>query len=90
MARARLDFFADGDPGDCPFGSVVHMTRPFTEYRDTPLWKAVTSIVSELQATGEIRVATAPDYVIGYCCRELAAKKVATKESLVAESTNES
>jgi hypothetical protein len=51
-------------------------SRPFDDYRDTPLWTAIESTIRELTASKEISVNTAPDYVIGYLCRELAAKKV--------------
>ena len=51
-------------------------SRPFDEYRDTPLWAALEATVTELIATRELVVNTAPDYVIGYLCQELAAKKL--------------
>ena len=49
---------------------------PFPEYRNTPLWKAVEATIRELVASHEISVNTAPEYVIGYLCRELVAKKL--------------
>jgi hypothetical protein len=52
------------------------MSRPFDDYRDSALWAAVEGIVLELIATREIEVNTSPDYVIGYLCRELTAKKM--------------
>ncbi len=52
------------------------MTREFDEYRGTPLWKAVEATLRELVATREVRIDTAPEYVVGYVCRELAAKRV--------------
>jgi hypothetical protein len=58
------------------------MTRPFSEYRGTPLWSALQQVLSELQATREVSVATAPEYVIGFICRELAAKHVVTEQAL--------
>ena len=57
-------------------------SRPYEEYRGTPLWRAIAGIVSDLEASGEITVATAPDYVIGYACRELAAKWVVASAAL--------
>lgn len=57
-------------------------TRPYTEYRDTPLWHALELAITELQATHEISVATAPDYVIGYLCRELVARRVVGADAL--------
>ena len=50
--------------------------RQFAEFKDTALWSAVADTIAELSATGEIAVNTAPDYVIAYVCRELAAKQV--------------
>ena len=58
------------------------MPHPYTAYQDTHLWRAVASMVAELEANGEVRVETAPEYVIGYLCRELAVKGVVTREAL--------
>jgi hypothetical protein len=57
-------------------------TRPFAEYRDTPLWRALAHALKELEASREVAVATAPEYVIGYLCRELAATKVVIPTAL--------
>jgi hypothetical protein len=62
-------------------------TRPFAEYRDTPLWRALASVLADLEASREVAVATAPDYVIGYLCRELAAKKVIRASALAPDRT---
>lgn len=56
--------------------------RQYDAYRDTPLWHAVAAVLAELEAAGEIRVETAPDYVIGYTCRELSAKWVIASSAL--------
>ncbi len=56
--------------------------RAFEQYRDTPLWAAVASVLRELQANGEVRVDTAPEYVIGYLCRELEAKSLVVPAAL--------
>jgi hypothetical protein len=50
--------------------------RPFAEHRDSALWCAVEQIITELVATQEITINTAPDYVIGFLCRELTAKQM--------------
>lgn len=52
------------------------MTRPFSEHRDSALWRALEQIVTELAATQELTINTAPEYVIGYLCRELTAKQM--------------
>jgi hypothetical protein len=52
--------------------------RAFDEFRHTPLWAAVEATITELIASREVAVNTAPDYVIGYLCQELVAKKVIT------------
>ena len=56
--------------------------RPFAEYRDTPLWHVIAAAVTELEATQEIVVATAPDYVIGYLCQRLVSSRAAAPEAL--------
>jgi hypothetical protein len=58
------------------------MQQPLSEYRGTPLWKAVDATLAELVATGEISVATAPDYVTAHICRALAAKKLIADAAL--------
>ena len=62
-------------------------TRAFAEYRDTPLWRALARVLADLEASREVTVATAPDYVIGYMCRELAAKKVVSADALAPDRT---
>jgi hypothetical protein len=59
--------------------------RPFAEYRDTPLWRAVASSLADLEASREVAVATAPEYVIGYLCRELVAKRVVDPGALTSD-----
>lgn len=54
-----------------------------SDFRDTPLWAAVAGVLADLEASGEIKVQTAPDYVIGYVCDELAAKWVIASSALV-------
>lgn len=51
-------------------------SRPFTEHRDTRLWSVIEESIKELLATREISVNTATDYVVGYLCQELTAKKL--------------
>jgi DNA-binding HxlR family transcriptional regulator len=58
------------------------MTPPRSYYRGTPLWRAVAAIVTELQATGEVKLETAPDYVIEHICRELVAKRLVGEAAL--------
>jgi hypothetical protein len=61
------------------------MTRRFHEYRDTPLWRALADALAELEASGEVKVETAPEYVIGYLCQELAAKWIVASSALTRE-----
>ena len=56
--------------------------RAFDEYRDTPLWRALTGALADLEASGEVRVETAPEYVIGYLCQELASKWIVASSAL--------
>ena len=52
------------------------MRRPCAEHRDSALWRALEQIITELVATQEITINTAPEYVIGYFCRDLTAKQM--------------
>lgn len=61
------------------------MTRPFEEYRGTLLWRALGDALTELEASREIKIDTAPEYVIGYLCRELASKWVVASSALTRE-----
>jgi hypothetical protein len=58
------------------------MSRARSEFQHTPLWAAVASTLAELEASGQVRVETATDYVIDYLCRELAAKQVVTEAAV--------
>lgn len=59
--------------------------QSYAEYRDTPLWRAVAAALADLEASREVRVDTAPEYVIGYLCRELAMKWVVASSALARE-----
>jgi hypothetical protein len=58
------------------------MAKIYSNYQGTALWRALAGALKELEATGEIRIETAPDYVIGYFCQELAAKRLVESSSL--------
>ena len=58
------------------------MTHVYDEYKDTPLWHALAAAVAELESTREISVATAPDYVVGYICQQLVARRLAAPDAL--------
>jgi hypothetical protein len=58
------------------------MKQPASEYRDSMLWSALQSILTELTTSGEIAINTAPDYVIAFICRELVAKNAVTDAAL--------
>jgi len=58
------------------------MKQPRSEYRDSALWRALDAIISQLSASGEVKVGTAPDYVIAHICRELVAKKLICEAGL--------
>jgi hypothetical protein len=54
----------------------------YDEYEGTPLWRALEGALAELEASREVAVGTAPRYVLGYLCQELAAKWVVTGAAL--------
>jgi len=57
-------------------------SNPFDEYRHTRLWTALEVTIAELAASRELTINTAPDYVTGFLCRELAAKKLIVAAAL--------
>jgi hypothetical protein len=59
------------------------MQQSFTQYRDTALWRGVERMLADLEASGEVRVDTAPDYVIGFICQELAARNLVAPSAIV-------
>jgi hypothetical protein len=63
-------------------------SRPFSEYQHTPLWRALASALSDLESSRELAVSTAPEYVIGYLCRELHAKGIVSDEALAPPGTS--
>jgi hypothetical protein len=56
-------------------------SRPFDEYRNTRLWSVLEAALAELSTTREVTVNTGADYVIGYLCQELVARKVAVRDA---------
>jgi hypothetical protein len=57
-------------------------SRVYQQYEGTPLWEALAGALAELEASREVVVGTAPHYVIGYLCQELAAKRVVDGDAL--------
>lgn len=58
------------------------MPRAHDAYERSALWHALATSLDELQVTGEIELATAPEYVLGYLCRELVARGIITAHGL--------
>jgi hypothetical protein len=55
---------------------------PPSEYRNSALWSAVDAIIEDLCASGEMTLATAPDYVTAQICRELVGRKLVASSAL--------
>jgi hypothetical protein len=58
------------------------MAHQYDEYKDTPLWRTVAEAVAELEASREIAIATAPDYVIGHLCQRLVSSALTAPKAL--------
>jgi hypothetical protein len=58
------------------------MPRSYDEYKYTPLWRALASAVKELEVSKELKIETAPEYIIGYIYQELVAKSVVELDAL--------
>ena len=59
------------------------MSNSKNEFQGTVLWSVLEGIITELEASGEIAVNTAPTYVMTYICRELVAKKVVNDAAML-------
>lgn len=57
-------------------------SHPYAIYMDTPLWRALSAALDDLEGSREIAVHTGRDYVIGYLCQELSAKWIVASASL--------
>ena len=57
------------------------MPRSYDEYKGTPLWRALATAVADLEASRELKIDTAADYVIGYLSQELVAKSVSVADA---------
>jgi hypothetical protein len=65
-----------------PLIHVNAMPHIYEKYENTPLWRAIAGALKELEASGEIKIETAPTYVVGYICQELSAKQIVADSSL--------
>lgn len=54
----------------------------YAEYEGTPLWNALAGAMADLEGSREVTIGTAPHYVLGFLCQELAAKMVVTGAAL--------
>jgi len=45
------------------------MPHPYSTFENTPLWRALEQAISDLEANGDIQLATATEYVVGDLCR---------------------
>ena len=56
--------------------------KKYDEYQDTRVWRAVAAALDELQSTGDVALNTAPGYVIGYLCHQLAVRRLLGPEAM--------
>ena len=61
------------------------MSHPYSQFEQTPLWKAIDSAIAELERNRDVELTTARTHVIGYLCQELAAQGTVTESSLLRE-----
>ena len=46
--------------------------HPYQQFEGTPLWEVIEKAVTDLEENQDLNLTTAPVYVIGYICKELA------------------
>jgi hypothetical protein len=47
------------------------MTHPYAKHENTPLWVLLEAELAELEANGDVRLTTAPEYVVGALCERI-------------------
>jgi hypothetical protein len=47
------------------------MTHPYAKHENTPVWVLLDAELSELEANGDVRLATAREYVVGALCERI-------------------
>ncbi|MDF1501370.1 hypothetical protein [Roseisolibacter sp. H3M3-2] len=69
-------------PSHDPGPDAAPRSPAYEEYEGTPLWAALGSALADLTTRQELVVGTAPHYVLGHLCQELAAKRAVQEAAL--------
>ncbi|MFN7139269.1 MAG: hypothetical protein ACK4UN_08020 [Limisphaerales bacterium] len=61
------------------------MSHPYSQFEQTPLWKAIDTAIAELERNQDVELTTARTHVIGYLCQQLAVQRTVIDSSLLRE-----
>lgn len=56
--------------------------HPYTEYENTPLWRAIEKAIRDLEENQDFQLTTPLHYVVGYLCKQVSRKKLVTPNAL--------
>ena len=56
--------------------------HPYMEFEKTPLWRTVKKAIADLEENQDIKLTEFHEYVVGYICKQLAHKKLASPAAL--------
>jgi hypothetical protein len=56
-------------------------THPYVEFEATQLWESVDSAISALVKNGDIKEATAREYIVGFLCKEISRRRLTGKRT---------
>ena len=61
------------------------MSYPYSQFEETPLWKAIDTAIAELERNRDVELTSARMHVIGYLCQQLDAQGTVMDSSLLRE-----
>ena len=46
--------------------------HPYRAFEQTRLWELIEKVVTDLESNRDLQFTTAPEYIVGYICKQLA------------------
>jgi hypothetical protein len=62
---------------------IFKMNHPYIKFENTKLWQAIDAEIRDLEKNGDLKLATAREYVIGSLCKKIVTQNLALKKSIV-------
>ena len=61
------------------------MNHPYSEFEQTPLWKAIDAAIADLEQNQDVELKTTREHFIGSLCQQLAAQRTVAEGALLRE-----